>query len=174
MYEGEVLPKKVTHALKGIRRIELKRDQVLELKSAANQAKMQIDEEAVLQELIVDKGTLPNLVIDTTGEAETMRMSLGLVSYRGSLVFTGYFMGKVMVPSALLYARELSVTGAGHPESEDYKEAIRLVEEEEINYSQLKALASHTCDLDEFPTAARDWCLPENSFSFGLVRVGDV
>ena len=117
---------------------------------------------------------MPHLVIDTTGEAETMKMALGLVAYQGCLVYAGYFHGCVQVPSPLLYARELSVLGSSHPEHDDYKHAIRMVEEERISIRQLHALASHRCELEEFADCSAVWANPEEKFLWGLVRMGDV
>ena len=57
---------------------------------------------------------------------------------------------------------------------DDYKHAIRMVEEERISIRQLHALASHRCELEEFADCSAVWANPEEKFLWGLVRMGDV
>jgi len=133
------------------------------------------DPDLTMNELLkVGPGHLPKLLVDTTGEAESMKFALALVAYQGCLVYAGFFMGLVVVPSLLLHGRELTILASRTAEPSDYKEAIRLVESGFIEAKTLQALVSHRCELEEFSEKMNEWCTAEAEFFYGQVRMGDL
>ena len=100
-------------------------------------------------------GTLFDVVLDATGNAESMSASLSHVAHGGRLVFVGLVLGSVALDDPLFHRREVTLL-ASRNSCHDFPRIIRLLEEGRIDTS---AWITHRLTLEgvpsEFPTLSR-------------------
>lgn len=73
------------------------------------------------------------IVIDATGNAQSMSSALQFVASTGRLVYVGITTGEVQFAHPLLHRPEMSIHGSRNAMPEDFRRIIRLIEEGVIN-----------------------------------------
>lgn len=73
------------------------------------------------------------VVIDATGNAQSMSSALRFVASTGRLVYVGITTGEVQFPHPLLHRTEMSIYGSRNAMPEDFRRIIRLIEEGDID-----------------------------------------
>lgn len=72
-------------------------------------------------------GRLPEVVIDATGSAPSMKEALRLVGNGGRLVLVGHTKGTLSFDNPTLHTRELSVLGSRNATRTDFEQALRAL-----------------------------------------------
>ncbi len=118
----------------------------------------------------ITDGHLANVVIDATGNQQSMSHALNYVGFTGTLVFVGITTQEISFPHPLMHRREMSVLASRNALPEDFDKIIAHMEKGEIETSHW---ITHRTDMagmvDEFPTYLK----PETGVIKAVVRVDD-
>lgn len=78
-------------------------------------------------------GDLPTIVIDATGNAQSMAGTFDLVAHGGRIVFVGLFQGDVTFNDPNFHRREITVCASRNAVPQTFKDIITLIEEGRID-----------------------------------------
>ncbi len=111
-------------------------------------------------------GNLPTVVIDATGNAESMSQALQYVAHTGRLVYVGITTGEVHFPHPLLHAREMTIMGSRNALPGDFERIIRLIENGEID---TRPWITHRTTFDEMIGQFDGYTKPETGVIKAIV-----
>ena len=115
-------------------------------------------------------GELPTIVIDATGNANSMSAALNYVAHTGKLVYVGITTDEVHFPHPLLHAREMTIMGSRNALPADFKRIIGLIEEGKIDTRPWITHRTLFDDLiDNFPSYTK----PETGVIKAIVEVDE-
>ena len=101
---------------------------------------------------------LPTLVIDATGNPQSMANAFNLVAPGGRLVFVGLFQGELSFNDPNFHRRELTLLASRNALGEDFRHIIRLIEHDKISTGAwITHRVGHRGLIDIFP----QWLAPE-------------
>ena len=78
-------------------------------------------------------GDLPTIILDATGNAQSMMSTFNYVAAGGTIVFVGLFTGDVQFNDPNFHRKELTLKASRAAFSADFKKVIHLMESGEIN-----------------------------------------
>ena len=93
----------------------------------------------------VYKGALPDIVLDATGNIQSMNNAFSYVGSGGILVFIGLFIGNVSFYDPEFHRKELTLMSSRNATSGDFSYVIRMLEEGRVN---LNPWITHRTHLD--------------------------
>ena len=103
-------------------------------------------------------GDLPTLVIDATGNPQSMANAFNLVAPGGRLVFVGLFQGELSFNDPNFHRRELTVLASRNALPEDFRHIIGLIEHNRVDTGPwITHRVGHRGLIDVFPK----WLAPE-------------
>ncbi len=116
-------------------------------------------------------GRLADVVIDATGNQESMSGALDYCAFGGKLVYVGITQSSLtFLHAPVMHRRELSILASRNALSRDFARIIHLIEEGRIDTQPwITHHASFDQMIDEFP----NWLKPENRVIKAIVQVGD-
>ncbi|NEQ69005.1 MAG: zinc-binding dehydrogenase, partial [Symploca sp. SIO2D2] len=129
---------------------------------------LQIDPAKDLFEQFMDShGRLPDVVIDASGNKNSMQNAFELPAHGGTLVFVGLIQGSIEfnVPSS--HRRELTTKSSRNCVAKDLDEIIELMRAGIID---VRPWISHTCKLEEFPDKIEHWLNPNSGLVKAVIR----
>jgi alcohol dehydrogenase len=117
------------------------------------------------------EGTLPQVVIDATGNNKSMSYALNYVSFTGRLVYVGITQQEITFPHAsIMHRRELTLLASRNAVPGDFTRIIQLIENGEIDTRPwITHQATFADMIDVFPS----WLKPETGVIKAMVRVSD-
>lgn len=111
-------------------------------------------EEPRLRELT--DGHLPTVVIDATGNAQSMSNALNYVAHTGKLVYVGITTDLLSFPHPLMHRREMTLLASRNAMPGDFGRIIRLIETGQIDTAPWITHRTPFADLiDVFPSFTR-------------------
>ena len=117
-----------------------------------------------LQELTNDD--LPTLVIDATGNPQSMAKSFDYVAHGGRLVFVGLFQGDVTFNDPNFHRREMTLLASRNALPADFSRIIKLVEEGTID---TQPWITHRTGHRDLCGIIDDWAKPESNVLKAMV-----
>ncbi|MGH9396007.1 MAG: zinc-binding dehydrogenase [Terriglobia bacterium] len=81
-------------------------------------------------------GDLPTVVMDCTGNPQSMMSALRYVAHGGKLVFVGLFMGDVTFNDPSVHSAEMTLMSSRNPTAQDFRRILRLMEHGVIDAGQ--------------------------------------
>ncbi len=78
-------------------------------------------------------GEFPTVVIDCTGNKDSMRDALNYLSHGGRLVYVGLFIGDFSLPDPEFHKRETTLLSSRNATSEDMQHVIRCMENGQVD-----------------------------------------
>lgn len=108
------------------------------------------------------------LVIDATGNHQSMSAALGYVSQTGTLVYVGISNQSVSFPHAVLHKPEMTLKASRNAMSRDFPRIIRLIESGTINTAPW---ITHRTNLDRFIEDFPLFTRPESGVIKAIVEV---
>jgi threonine dehydrogenase-like Zn-dependent dehydrogenase len=99
--------------------------------------------------LAVGGGDLPTIVLDATGNAQSMAATFDLAAHGGRIVFVGLFQGEVAFNDPNFHRRELTVCASRNAVPQTFRDLIAAVEAGRID---TKPWITHRFALAETPT----------------------
>jgi len=81
----------------------------------------------------IGAGVLPTVVIDATGNVQSMNRAFHYVGHTGRLVFVGITTSDVTFPDPLFHTREMTILASRNAPAADFRRIIRLIEDGQID-----------------------------------------
>lgn len=123
-------------------------------------------EEADLKEAL--DGDLPSVVIDATGNKNSMLNTFNLVAHGGRLIFVGLFQGDVTFFDPNFHKRELSLLASRNCLPDDFKEIISLIEQDVIDTNPW---LSHRTSFEDMPNKFETFLEPSQEVIKAIIEL---
>lgn len=107
---------------------------------------LKADERTVINLKGLLNGDLPTIVIDATGNRESMIRCFDYVAHGGAIIYVGLVTGNIEFNDALFHAKEITLKSSRNALPEDFKKNIRLMREGLIN---IDGLVTHHLKFDK-------------------------
>jgi alcohol dehydrogenase len=126
--------------------------------------------EADLEELKqLTHGALPRVVIDATGNPQSMSQALNYVSFTGRLVYVGITRQDVTFPHApVMHRRELTLLASRNALPPDFSRIIRLIEQGEID---TRPWMTHHARFEDLICQFPHWLKPDTGVIKAIVQM---
>jgi 2-desacetyl-2-hydroxyethyl bacteriochlorophyllide A dehydrogenase len=105
-------------------------------------------------------GNLPTIVIDATGNKESMMKCFDYVSPGGTIVFVGLFLGDVVFYDPLFHRKEITLKSSRNALPEDFEKIIRLIKSGTLN---INGYVTHRLGFDTLTENFTKLYLPEEN-----------
>lgn len=126
------------------------------------------DEEAKEQLENLFSGNLPTVVLDATGNKQSMENAFDLMAHGGRLVYIGLFQGNVTFHDPTFHKKELTLMASRNALSSDFKQIIRSIEAGAINTDLwITHRASVDTMIDKFDT----WLNPGSNVIKAMLEI---
>jgi len=106
--------------------------------------------QAAAQILGIGKGEMPTVVIDATGNPESMEGTFKLAAHGGRIVFVGLFPGEITFSDPEFHRRELTLCSSRNALPGTFREVITRVEAGRVDAT---SWITHRLGLGDVPTA---------------------
>ncbi len=115
------------------------------------------------------QGQLADVVIDATGNNESMSRALELATFAGRLVYVGITTKELNFPHApLLHRRELTLLASRNALPGDFTRIIRLIEEGRID---TRPWLTHHAVFDDLSSVFPTWLKPQTGVIKAVVEI---
>lgn len=113
-------------------------------------------------------GYLPSVVLDATGNKQSMENAFDLVAHGGTLVYIGLFQGDVTFHDPDFHKKELTLMASRNALAADFKQIIRSIEEGQIDTNPW---ITHRSSFEDMIGQFDDWLKPESNVIKAMVEV---
>jgi alcohol dehydrogenase len=113
-------------------------------------------------------GNLPTIVLDATGNPDSMSNALNYVAHTGTLVFVGIVTDEIHFPHPLMHAREMTLLASRNSLPGDFSRIIQLIENGTID---TKPWITHRTPFEQMPDVFDSYTLPETGVIKAIVEV---
>jgi 2-desacetyl-2-hydroxyethyl bacteriochlorophyllide A dehydrogenase len=114
-------------------------------------------------------GDLPTVVVDATGNYQSMSQALNYVGFAGRLVYVGITPKEITFPHApVMHRRELTLLASRNALSTDFPRIIQLIEDGRID---TRPWLTHRCRFTELPTVFPSYTQPETGVIKAIVEL---
>lgn len=127
------------------------------------------NEDPAPQLLEVFGGELPTVVLDATGNAQSMMRAFEYAAHGGKLVYVGLFQGDVTFPDPLFHRKELTLLASRNATPGDFTHIIRLMETGRIDTTPW---ITHRVPFGEMAAAFPGWLAPDSGVIKAMVEIG--
>jgi 2-desacetyl-2-hydroxyethyl bacteriochlorophyllide A dehydrogenase len=114
------------------------------------------------------KGNLAEVVIDATGNNESMSNALNYCAFAGRLVFVGITTKEVHFPHPLMHRRELTLLASRNALPQDFTNIIGLIETGKID---TRPWITHHATMSEMIAQFDGWLKPESGVIKAIIEV---
>jgi len=112
-------------------------------------------------------GNLPTIVIDATGNKESMTKCFDYVSPGGTIVYVGLFLGDVVFYDPLFHRKEITLKSSRNAIAEDFEKIIRLLKSNTLN---IEGYVTHRLAFDSLISNFEKLYLPEEQVIKAVVE----
>jgi len=89
---------------------------------------------SAFQEILeINDGSLPNVVMDATGNSQSMNASIGYMSHGGKLVFIGHNKQMIQIEDPEFHKKETTLLGSRNAKAVDFKKVITILKDSDID-----------------------------------------
>lgn len=113
-------------------------------------------------------GNLADVVIDATGNNQSMSQALNYCAFAGRLVFVGITTQEISFPHPLMHRRELTLLASRNALPPDFTKIIQLIESGQID---TKPWITHQTGFQEMIGEFPNWLKPETGVIKAIVAV---
>ena len=113
-------------------------------------------------------GDLPSVVLDATGNKQSMEQAFDFVAHGGRLVYIGLFQGEVTFHDPNFHKKELTLMASRNALAADFKQIIRSIEEGTINTDPW---ITHRATFDTMIQEFDSWLDPESNVIKTIVEL---
>jgi 2-desacetyl-2-hydroxyethyl bacteriochlorophyllide A dehydrogenase len=113
-------------------------------------------------------GLLPTVILDATGNPNSMNNTLNLISHGGRIVFLGLFQGDIVFNDPNFHRREITLLASRNSLPKDFKTIIHLMETGEIDTN---SWISHRTSFDKLPAVFPIWLNSQKEVIKGVVEL---
>jgi alcohol dehydrogenase len=116
----------------------------------------------------VADGQLPTIVIDATGNPNSMSSALRYVEHTGKLVYVGITTQEVHFPHPLFHAPEMTMLASRNSLPSDFRRIIQLIENRQLD---TRPWITHRTDFDRLIGEFESFTHPEAGVIKAIVEV---
>ncbi|MCL4167277.1 UNVERIFIED_CONTAM: hypothetical protein GTU68_047887, partial [Idotea baltica] len=113
-------------------------------------------------------GDLPTVIIDATGNRQSMLNDFQLLAHGGRIVFVGLFQGDVTFFDPNFHKRETTLLASRNCLPEDFKEIIKLIEEGTVD---TVPWLSHRTNFDNMPKDFSSFLDPQQEVIKAIIEM---
>jgi alcohol dehydrogenase len=113
-------------------------------------------------------GSLPSVVLDATGNKQSMEHAFDFVAHGGRLVYIGLFQGNVTFHDPSFHKKELTLMASRNALAADFEQIIRSIEEGIINTDPW---VTHRATFDTMIEEFDSWLDPESNVIKAMVEL---
>ncbi|AWV98382.1 zinc-binding alcohol dehydrogenase family protein [Arcticibacterium luteifluviistationis] len=113
-------------------------------------------------------GDLPSVVIDATGNKNSMLNTFNIVAHGGRVVFVGLFQGDVTFFDPNFHKRELTLMSSRNCLPDDFREIISLIEKEVIDTNPW---LSHRTSFEDMPNKFETFLEPSQEVIKAIIEL---
>lgn len=113
-------------------------------------------------------GDLPTVIIDASGNRNSMLNAFNLIAYGGKIVFVGLFQGEVAFHDPNFHKREVTLLASRNALPTDFTKIISLMETGQLDTAPW---ISHRTSLDELPTNFARFMEPDQQLVKAIIEV---
>lgn len=111
---------------------------------------------------------LPSVVLDATGNKQSMEKAFQYVAHGGKLVYIGLFQGDVSFHDPLFHKKELTLLASRNALASDFEQIIQSVERGDIDTDPW---ITHRTDFDNMIEEFDNWLKPESGVIKAMVEM---
>lgn len=126
------------------------------------------EEDAIDQLRALFDGDLPSVVLDATGNKQSMETAFELVAHGGKLVYIGLFQGDVTFHDPDFHKKELTLMASRNALASDFRQIIRSVEAGRIDTDPW---ITHRTSFENMIDQFDSWLDPESNVIKAMVEV---
>ncbi len=126
------------------------------------------DQEHLPQITAVFGGDLHTVVLDATGNAQSMMKAFEYVAHGGKLVYVGLFQGDVTFPDPLFHRKELTLLASRNATPGDFTDIIRRMEAGQVD---TMPWITHRVPFGDMNAAFPGWLSPDSGVIKAMVEV---
>ena len=112
-------------------------------------------------------GELPTIVIDATGNPDSMARCFELVSPAGKIVFVGLFQGDVTFNDPNFHRREMTLLATRNAVGDDFRRIIQMIENGVVDTTPW---ITHRCPAREIVKSVEKWIDPSAAVLKAIVE----
>ncbi len=113
-------------------------------------------------------GHLPTVVLDATGNKQSMENAFDLVAHGGRLVYIGLFQGEVTFHDPTFHKKELTLMASRNALASDFKQIIRSIEEGAISTDPW---ITHRASIDTMIDEFEGWLNPDSNVIKAMLEI---
>ncbi|WP_194973242.1 zinc-binding alcohol dehydrogenase family protein [Aquiflexum lacus] len=113
-------------------------------------------------------GDLPTVVMDATGNPQSMKNTFDYVAFGGKIVFIGLFQGDFTFFDPLFHRKEITLLASRNALGTDFQQIITLMEEGKIDTD---LWITHRVAFQDLPEKFESLLLPENKVIKAIVEL---
>lgn len=113
-------------------------------------------------------GDLPSVILDATGNKQSMERAFDYVAHGGKLVYIGLFQGDITFHDPDFHKKELTLLASRNALASDFEQIIRSVERGEIDTAPW---ITHRVDFDDMIEEFDNWIDPESEVIKAMVHL---
>src|SRR5690606_32538260 len=113
-------------------------------------------------------GDLPTVVMDATGNPESMTSTFAYVAFGGKIVFIGLYQGEFTFFDPLFHRKEITLMASRNSLGVDFKEIIRLAESGSLDTD---LWITHRIPFTELTSTFESLLRPESKVIKAMVEV---
>jgi alcohol dehydrogenase len=119
--------------------------------------------------LRLTNGSMPHLVVDATGNNQSMSHALTYCAFAGRLVYVGITPEAISFPHApMLHRRELTLLGSRNALPPDFTRIIKLIEDKQID---TRPWITHRTSFEALPAVFPSYTKPETGVIKAVVEL---
>lgn len=126
------------------------------------------DEETKEQLKNLFGGHLPTVVLDATGNKQSMENAFDLVAHGGRLVYIGLFQGEVTFHDPTFHKKELTLMASRNALASDFEQIIRSIEEGTISTD---LWITHRASVDTMIEEFDGWIDPDSNVIKAMLEI---
>lgn len=113
-------------------------------------------------------GHLPTVVLDATGNKQSMENAFDLVAHGGRLVYIGLFQGEVTFHDPTFHKKELTLMASRNALASDFEQIIRSIEEGTISTD---LWITHRASVDTMIDEFDGWIDPDSNVIKAMLEI---
>jgi 2-desacetyl-2-hydroxyethyl bacteriochlorophyllide A dehydrogenase len=115
----------------------------------------------------ITNGEFPTLIMDATGNDQSMARTFDLLASGGRIVFVGLFQGDVSFNDPNFHRREITLLATRNSTAADFKRIIAMIEAGEINTTPW---VTHRASCDALVDTLPSWLAPDAGLIKAIVE----
>jgi 2-desacetyl-2-hydroxyethyl bacteriochlorophyllide A dehydrogenase len=115
----------------------------------------------------LNRGELPSVVFDCTGNSQSMMDAFRYVSHGGRLVFVGLFQGDIIFNDPFFHSREMTLMSSRNSTGHEFRRTLRLMEAGLID---IQRWITHRVSYKDISDQLPQWIQARSEFRKALVE----